>query len=80
VHIEFDSLVGLIDGKLNEEEQQALEELHQYMLQDEGSWALGDGFLAFVGMILNSSSLIKQWNTFYKSNSRKGGSLFDDIP
>jgi hypothetical protein len=29
-----------------------LEELHQYMLEDEGSWALGDGFLNFVGQYL----------------------------
>ncbi|KAL1130828.1 hypothetical protein AAG570_012069, partial [Ranatra chinensis] len=57
IHIEFDSLVGLIDGKLNEEEQQSLEELHQYMLQDEGSWALGDGFLNFIGRLLTDKSL-----------------------
>jgi len=57
VHIEFDTLVGLIDGKLNDEEQQSLEELHQYMLQDEGSWALGDQFLVFVGRLLTDSSL-----------------------
>ncbi|XP_073976923.1 uncharacterized protein isoform X5 [Rhodnius prolixus] len=57
VHIEFDALVGLIDGKLNEEEQQSLEELHQYMLQDEGSWALGDAFLIFIGRLLTDKSL-----------------------
>jgi len=38
-----------VDGILGPEEQQSLEELHQYMLEDEGSWALGDGFLNFVG-------------------------------
>lgn len=52
VRVEFDALVGLVDGKLNPEEQQSLEELHQYMLEDEGSWALGDGFLNFVGKIV----------------------------
>uniref|UniRef100_A0A0A9Y875 PPPDE peptidase domain-containing protein 2 n=3 Tax=Lygus hesperus TaxID=30085 RepID=A0A0A9Y875_LYGHE len=57
VHIEFDTLVGLIDGKLNEEEQQSLEELHQYMLQDEGSWALGENFLEFIGRLLTDKSL-----------------------
>ena len=46
---DFDKLVGLIDGKLSPEEQQSLEELHLYMLEDEGSWALGDGFLSFIG-------------------------------
>ena len=49
MRVEFDKLVGLIDGQLNQEEQQSLEELHLYMLEDEGSWALGDGFLNFVG-------------------------------
>lgn len=46
---EFDGLVDLIAGVLSPEEQQSMEELHQYMLEDEGSWALGDGFLNFVG-------------------------------
>lgn len=49
---EFDSLIGLIDGKLTAEEQKSTEELHQYMLGDEGSWALGDGFLDFISMWL----------------------------
>lgn len=49
VKSEFDSLIGLIDGKLSPEEQRSTEELHQYMLGDEGSWALSDGFLDFVG-------------------------------
>lgn len=46
---EFDALVGLVDGKLNDSEQKNLEELHQYVLEDEGSWALGDNFLNFIG-------------------------------
>lgn len=46
---EIDALIGLIDGKLSTDEKRAVEELHQYMLGDEGSWALSDGFLDFVG-------------------------------
>lgn len=57
VRVEFDALVGLIDGKLNQDEMTAIEELHQYMLEDEGSWALGDGFLHFVDRLLNDKSL-----------------------
>lgn len=49
VKVEFDSLVGLIDGKLNSDEQRSMEELHLYMLENEGSWALGDNFLNFIG-------------------------------
>ncbi|KAK6643012.1 hypothetical protein RUM43_004515 [Polyplax serrata] len=54
---EYNALVGLVNGKLNAEEQQCLEELKQYMLMDEGSWALGDGFLNFVGRLLHDKSL-----------------------
>ncbi|CAG9857779.1 unnamed protein product [Phyllotreta striolata] len=50
---EFDALVALIDGKLTPEEQRATEELQQYMIGEEGSWALSDGFLDFVGRLLN---------------------------
>lgn len=57
VRVDFDALVGLVDGILGPEEQQSLEELHQYMLEDEGSWALGDGFLNFVGRLLHDKSL-----------------------
>lgn len=57
VRVEFDKLVGLIDGKMNPDEQQSLEELHLYMLEDEGSWALGDGFLNFIGRLLHDKSL-----------------------
>ncbi|XP_066905442.1 uncharacterized protein [Halyomorpha halys] len=57
VHIAFDTLVGLIDGKLHEEEQLSLEELHKYMLEDEGSWALGESFLVFIGRLLMDKEL-----------------------
>ncbi|KAJ8959753.1 hypothetical protein NQ314_006182 [Rhamnusium bicolor] len=57
VKAEFDALIGLIDGKLSPEEQRSTEELHQYMVGDEGSWALSDGFLDFVGRLLNDKEL-----------------------
>lgn len=46
---EYQALVKLLDGKLNEEERVCMDELRQYMLENEGSWALGDNFLNFVG-------------------------------
>lgn len=49
INVEFDALVGLIDGKLNPQEQTSLEELHKFMLEDEGSWVLGENFLCFIG-------------------------------
>ncbi|XP_023290129.1 uncharacterized protein LOC105694948 isoform X2 [Orussus abietinus] len=54
---EFDALSGLLEGKLTAEERTSLGELRQYVLEDEGSWALGDNFLAFVGRILYDDTL-----------------------
>ncbi|XP_044253467.1 uncharacterized protein LOC123004330 [Tribolium madens] len=54
---EFDALLGLVDGKLSEEEQRSMEELQVYMIGDEGSWALSDGFLAFIGRLLHDRNL-----------------------
>lgn len=42
-------MVKLLDGKLTKEEETNIEELYQYLVQGEGSWALGDNFLVFVG-------------------------------
>ncbi|KAL1453153.1 hypothetical protein WDU94_007323, partial [Cyamophila willieti] len=53
---EFDGLVNLIDSKLSDDDLKSLEELHQYMLEDEGSWALGENFLQFIGFLLNETS------------------------
>lgn len=57
VAVEFDALVGLIDGKLSPDEQTSLEELHKFMLEDEGSWILGENFLVFIGRLLNDKEL-----------------------
>ena len=46
---EFETLGKLLEGKLNETERTNLDELHQYVVENEGSWALGDNFLNFVG-------------------------------
>ncbi|XP_070523765.1 uncharacterized protein [Cardiocondyla obscurior] len=57
VQTEYESLVSALKGKLNDEEQRCLDELRQYVLEDEGSWALGDNFLNFVGRVLYDKSL-----------------------
>lgn len=48
----MEELVKLVDGSLSEDEQLAMEELHQYLLLGDGCWALSDIFLVFVGRIL----------------------------
>lgn len=36
-----------------EDDQQSMTELKQYVIDDEGSWALGDNFLNFIAKWLN---------------------------
>lgn len=55
--MELEALVRLVDGKLSKDDETAIEELHQYLIEGEGSWALGDGFLLFVGRILESRNV-----------------------
>lgn len=50
----------LVDGKLTKDDETSVEELHQYLIQGEGSWALGEGFLLFVGRILEDKTLIEE--------------------
>ncbi|KAL2717793.1 uncharacterized protein V1478_013493, partial [Vespula squamosa] len=57
VKAEYEGLVNCLEGKLNDEERTCLSELRQYVLENEGSWALGDYFLNFVGRILYDKSL-----------------------
>lgn len=49
ISTEFDALVTALEGKLNAAEKTNLNELEQYIIDNEGSWALGDNFLNFVG-------------------------------
>ncbi|XP_016772726.2 uncharacterized protein LOC409784 isoform X2 [Apis mellifera] len=55
---EYQALIKILEGKLSEEERVCLDELRQYVLENEGSWALGDNFLNFVGRILYDKSLL----------------------
>ncbi|KAF5285885.1 hypothetical protein FQA39_LY04346 [Lamprigera yunnana] len=57
VKTEYDSVESLLNGKLVEDEKRALDELRQYMLCDEGSWVVGDGFLNFIGRLLNDTEV-----------------------
>ncbi|XP_031788255.1 uncharacterized protein LOC100122591 isoform X3 [Nasonia vitripennis] len=47
----------LLQGKLDENEMLSVDELHQYVLENEGSWALGDNFLNFVGRVFYDKTL-----------------------
>lgn len=56
IKTELECLVKLLDGKISKEEEVAIEELHQYLIEDEGSWALGDNFLVFVQRVLREQT------------------------
>ncbi|XP_035432989.1 uncharacterized protein LOC118264555 isoform X3 [Spodoptera frugiperda] len=43
--------------ELTPEERQSVDELQQYLVQGEGSWVLGDDFLAFIGRVLRDAAL-----------------------
>lgn len=55
--VELEALVKLVDGQLLKEEEQSILELHQYVLEGEGAWAISEGFLTFVGRLLRDSSI-----------------------
>ncbi|XP_067615089.1 uncharacterized protein [Eurosta solidaginis] len=56
IKTELECLVRLLDGKICKEEEIAMEELHQYLIEDEGSWVLGDNFLVFVQRVLREEN------------------------
>lgn len=55
---EFEKLSKALERvELTGEERQCVDELQQYLVHGEGSWVLGDDFLAFIGRLLNDGSL-----------------------
>ncbi|KAJ2939841.1 hypothetical protein O0L34_g18035 [Tuta absoluta] len=55
---EYEKLANALEkADLSPEERTSLDELQQYLVQGEGSWVLGDDFLAFIGRILTDEGL-----------------------
>ncbi|XP_076053031.1 uncharacterized protein LOC143032337 isoform X9 [Oratosquilla oratoria] len=54
---EFDGLVGCCADMLSPEEQQHMEELRAYIVEDDGSWALGENFPIFFARIFHDESI-----------------------
>lgn len=67
-----------MDGKLSKDDETAIEELHQYLIEGEGSWALGDGFLLFVGRILEDPNISTEARVHLLRSLAAAG-LKDDI-
>lgn len=68
----------LVDGKLGKDDETAIEELHQYLIEGEGSWALGEGFLLFVGRILEDPNISTEARV-HLLRTLAAGALKDDI-
>lgn len=58
---EFEDLVRTVVTKLNVEEQDRLREMEDWIIKDEGTWVLAEGFNAFLGK--NFSKLIRPNST-----------------
>ncbi|CAH1645251.1 unnamed protein product [Spodoptera littoralis] len=55
---EFEKFSKALESvELTPEERQSVDELQQYLVQGEGSWVLGDDFLAFIGRVLRDAAL-----------------------
>ncbi|XP_028160724.1 uncharacterized protein LOC114353093 isoform X2 [Ostrinia furnacalis] len=58
---EYERLARALEGAaLGADERASLDELQQYLVLGEGSWVLGDEFLAFVGRLLNDETLSEE--------------------
>lgn len=71
-------MVKLVDGKLSEDDEKSIEELHQYLIEGEGSWALGDNFLIFVGRVLENRDISTEARV-HLLRCLAAGALKDDI-
>lgn len=75
---EYELLSNLLQNQLSEDEQRALDELRQYMLCDEGSWVVGDGFLNFIGRLLNDTD-VQHEVRIHVLNILAAAALKDDV-
>ncbi|XP_069949889.1 uncharacterized protein [Cherax quadricarinatus] len=60
VNVEFDGLVSTCAHLLSPEEQGHMEELRAYVVEDEGSWALGENFSILFSRVLHDPSIPDQ--------------------
>nr|XP_045626015.1 uncharacterized protein LOC123775143 isoform X2 [Procambarus clarkii] len=57
IHVEFDGLVAACAHLLSPEEQGHMEELRAYVVEDEGSWALGENFSILFARVLHDPNI-----------------------
>ena len=54
---DFEDLVKTIVNLLNDEEQDRLREMEDWIVKNEGTWVLAEGFVTFLGRVLTDPSM-----------------------
>lgn len=75
---ELEALVKLVDGQLSKEEEQSVSELHQYLLEGEGAWAISENFLTFMGRLLRDTAISTETRV-HLLRAMARGAMIDDI-
>ncbi|CAL4119909.1 unnamed protein product [Meganyctiphanes norvegica] len=57
VRAEFEGLTSSLGSSLSPEENQHIDELRQYVLEDEGSWSLGENFNVLFGRVFHDENI-----------------------
>ena len=54
---DFEDLVKTIVNLLDDDEQDRLREMEDWIIKDEGTWVLAEGFIPFVAKVLTSKDI-----------------------
>jgi len=54
---DFEDLVKTVVNLLNDEEQDRLREMEEWIIKDEGTWVLAEGFVSFIQRVLSDQSI-----------------------
>ena len=54
---DFEDLVKTIVNLLNDEEQDRLREMEDWIIKDEGTWVLAEGFVQFLSKVLQDPAI-----------------------
>lgn len=54
---DFEELVKTIVNLLDDEEQDRLREMEDWIIKKEGTWVLAEGFVTFLSKVLNDKSM-----------------------
>ena len=76
---EYEALTNSLMKVGQEDDQQSMTELKQYVIDDEGSWALGDNFLLFIGKWLNDDQPSNDQLRVQLLNVLAAAALKDDV-